>query len=418
MVNRSKISLSFYIKRTKLLQNGEAPIYVKIAVDKGKEEISIAKSVKPELWNTEKNGVIGNTKEAKEINAHIQYVRLQISNHINMLRDEVQDLTAKHIKNSFLGIKSDEKTLVSVYQEHNDNVKKLVGKDFAKATYVRYVTNLTLLKQYMSEHYKVKDIPLHKVTPDFIRGFEIFLKTTRNCRHNTSTKYLKNLKKITSICFGNGWMKIDPFANIKFHLDKVDKGFLTERELEKIRSRKFDSDRLQLVADVFLFGCYTGYAYSDLKRLSPENLVTSDDGKLWIHARRYKTDMVAHVPLLPAAKEILDKYRFHEYCTVKNVLLPVLSNQKLNSYLKEIADVCGIEKEITTHMARHTFATTITLNNDIPIESVSKMLGHSSISMTQNYARLLDKKVGRDMDKLKDKYTNGKPPLSFEICPN
>lgn len=418
MTQRTKVSISFYIKRTKILQNGEAPIYVKISTGSGREEFSIAKSIRPELWNSEKSGAIGNTKEAKEINDYIHYIRLQLLDHANMLREEFKEITAPHIKNSFLGISIDEKTLCSVFQEHNDTVKKLIGKDFAKATHTRYVTNLTLLRQYMKERYKVDDLPLRKITPDFITGFETFLKTTRGCCHNTATKYLKNFKKIMSICAGNGWIAVNPFANIKFRLDKVEKGFLTDKELEKIRTKKFNSERLQMVADVFLFGCFTGYAYSDLQRLTPENLVRSEDGKLWIHAKRHKTDMLSHVPVLPVAKEILDKYRFNPYCLDKHVLLPVISNQKLNAYLKEIADVCGIDKEITTHMARHTFATTVTLNNDIPIESVSKMLGHSSIAMTQIYAKLLDKKVGRDMDKLTKKYDYGKTKFSFEINPN
>lgn len=418
MAKRTNVSVSFYIKRTKLLQNGEAPIYVKISADSGKEEFSVFKSINPELWNPEKGGAVGNTKEAKDINAYIHYMRLQIMDHANKLREEVRELTALNIKNSFLGIAIDEKTLCSVFQEHNDNVKKLVGKDFAKATHTRYVTNLTLLRQYMKERYKAEDLPLRKITPDFITGFETFLKTTRGCCHNTATKYLKNFKKIMSICTGNGWIPVNPFANIKFRLDKVEKGFLTDKELEIIRTKKFGSERLQMVADVFLFGCFTGYAYSDLQRLTPENLVRSDDGKLWIHAKRHKTDMLSHVPVLPVTQEILDKYKYHPYCQDKNVLLPVLSNQKLNAYLKEIADVCGIEKEITTHMARHTFATTVTLNNDIPIESVSKMLGHSSISMTQIYAKLLDKKVGRDMDKLTEKYDYGKTKFPLDINPN
>ncbi|HCB61916.1 MAG: hypothetical protein A2W93_12200 [Bacteroidetes bacterium GWF2_43_63] len=418
MTKRTKISISFYIKRTRILQNGEVPIFVKISADSGKEEFSIAKSINPELWNSEKGGASGNTKEAKDINDYIHYVRLQISDHANKLREEVRELTALNIKNSFLGVAIDEKTLCSVFQEHNDRVKILIGKDFAKATYTRYVTNLTLLRQYMMERYRVTDLPLRKITPDFITGFDAFLKTTRGCCHNTATKYLKNFKKIMSICTGNGWIPVNPFANIKFRLEKVEKGFLTNKELEIIRTKKFNSERLQMVADVFLFGCFTGYAYSDLQRLKPENLVRSDDGRLWIHAKRHKTDMLSHVPLLPVAKEILDKYKYHPYCQDKNVLLPVLSNQKLNAYLKEVADVCGIEKEITTHMARHTFATTVTLNNGIPIESVSKMLGHSSISMTQIYAKLLDNKVGRDMDKLTKKYDAGKTSFSFDINPN
>lgn len=404
MTNRTRIVFSFYIKRSKLLRNGEAPIYLRITVDRQIAEISIFKSIQPDLWSIEKNGASGSTKEAKEINNYIFNIRHQLGQHLSKMREDGREITANTLKNDFLGINPDEKKISKVFEEHNKNVKLLIGKDFAQATYQRYETCLMHLKAYIKEKYKLEDLPISKLCPDFVRGFELYLKTTRNCNHNTTVKYIRNFKKIVKICFGNGWIKQDPFTSIKLHMRKVDKGFLSEEEIKLIVDKKFPCERLEQVADVFLFGCYTGYAYSDLKGLSSVNLIKKDNGQLWLNAKRIKTDNVCNVPLLQPAINILEKYKENDYCTKRDVLLPVLSNQKLNAYLKEIADLCGIKKDITTHMARHTFATTITLNNDIPIESVSKMLGHSSIKMTQNYARLLDKKVESDMNKIIDKY--------------
>jgi site-specific recombinase XerD len=415
MTNRTRVVFLFYIKRTKLLRTGEAPIYLQIKVDKTTAELAIMKSINPDLWSVEKNGATGTTKEANDINSYLSHIKQQVNNHLAAMRDDGAEITAKGIKNSFLGINPDEKRIAEVFEEHNKNVKILVGKDFAPATLQRYESCLLHLRRFITEKYKVDDIPLRKLNREFITGFEMYLKTNRNCSHNTTMRYIKNFKKIVRICFGNGWMKHDPFTSIKLALRKIDKGFLSEEEIRIISNKQFSCDRLQQVADVFLFGCYTGYAYSDLKKLSPANIVKAEDGQIWIHAKRLKTDMDCHVPLLPFAKKIIEKYSNHPYCKKNNVLLPVTTNQKLNAYLKEIADICSINKEITTHMARHTFATTITLNNDIPIESVSKMLGHSSIKMTQVYAKLLDKKVGKDMQKLQDKLEPKKPKINFDI---
>ena len=215
---------------------------------------------------------------------------------------------------------------------------------------------------------------------------------------------MKNFKKIIRVALANEWIIKDPFSKIKLTFKKVEKFFLTEEELKTIIDKKFHIERLQHVKDIFIFGCFTGLAYVDIKKLTPENLVVGPDGKKWINTMRTKTGSKSNIPLLPITEGIIEKYHDDPYCVIHNVLLPVLSNQKLNSYLKEIADICGINKTLTTHIARHTFATTVTLNNDIPIETVSKMLGHSSIKMTQTYARLLDKKVGQDMEKLHVKY--------------
>lgn len=422
METRTKIHLTFYVKRTRVMKNGEVPIYMKIIAGDTKDEIAVLRSIAPEKWSTVKNGATGTSKEAKELNDYLHYFRSKVFEHYQILLEKRQEITARNIKNSYLGINNEGKKIIALFSEHNKSVRLLSnqGKDYAPATAQRYETCLKHLQNYIKEKYKSDDILLEKINPDFIKGFELYLKTVRNCEHNTTMKYIKNFKKIVYNAFLNGWIKNDPFANVKLRLKKVDKGFLTEEELQLIINKKFDIERLDNVKDVFLFGCFTGLAYSDLKNLTPENIVKGEDGKLWIHTRRIKTDMISHIPLLPTALSIINKYKDCPYCQERNVLLPVYSNQKMNAYLKEIADVCGISKYLTSHMARHTFATTITLNNDVPIESVSKMLGHSTITMTQKYARLLDKKVGNDMNKLQDKFADktNHCNFDFETCLN
>jgi len=400
MTARPRISFLFYIKRTKLLKNGEAPIYLKIKVGDEKAELALFRSIHPQQWDTVKNKVRGNSKEADEVNKYVNYIRLQISNHLNHLYETGFEISAQRLKNAFLGINDKGKTIVGVVQEHNRTVKLLVGKEYAPATFRKFETTLQYLKDYIKLKYSVSDLPLEKIDTDFVRGFDVFLKTVQNCQQNSAMKHIKNLKKVIRICAGNGWIKTDPFVNYKIRIQKVEKEFLTEPELQKIGDKLFSVERLQQVADTFLFACYTGFAYSDLKALTQENLSESENGQLWICTNRLKTGMASHVPLLPPARIILDKYRNNPYCQGKNVLFPVLSNQKLNAYLKEVGDLCGINKNLTTHMARHTFATTVTLNNGIPIESVSKMLGHSSVKMTEIYAKMLDDKVEKDMNEL------------------
>lgn len=419
METRNRIAFSFYIKRTKPLKNGEVPIYVKISVDDYFEELALMKSVDPLKWDKARNSAGGKTKEAKQLNEELSHVRSRLEEHVKILNQRGKEITARSVKNSYMGIDPDNKKIVALFEEHNKGIKLLSGKDFAAATIQRYETCLMHLKNYIKQKYRIDDLPVNKLDPDFIKGFELYLKTVRKCNHNSTMKYIKNFKKIVRNAFQNGWLRHDPFVTIKLRLNKVDKGFLTEEELARIINKKFSMERLENVKDVFLVGCFTGLAYSDLKNLKLEHFVKGEDGRMWIHTRRIKTDMISHVPLLPVALKIIERYLNNPYCIANNVLLPVYSNQKLNAYLKEIGDACGITKNLSTHMARHTFATTVTLNNDIPIESVSKMLGHSTITMTQNYARLLDKKVSNDMAKIHDKFTTEKVCLTFApVCQN
>lgn len=248
--------------------------------------------------------------------------------------------------------------------------------------------------------YKKNDIPVKDVDHKFITGLEYYLKTTRKCAHNSAIKYITNFKKIIRIAYANDWIDKDPFLHWKAELKIVEREFLAEEEIQKIIKLELKMERLDQVRDIFIFCCYTGLAYVDVKKLEDSDIVIGIDGERWIKTRRSKTDTRSNIPLLPTAIAIIEKYSTHND---SDKLLPVLSNQKMNAYLKEIADVCGIEKNLTFHLARHTFATTVTLTNGVPIESVSKTLGHKSLKTTQHYAKILDRKVSDDMAILKEK---------------
>lgn len=307
------------------------------------------------------------------------------------------------LKKTYQGLDESNLKLLEIFKEHNKKCKLLENIDFTPGTVERYETCYKHVSNFMKEKYQKNDVPINDVTPMFINDFEFYLKTTRKCAHNTATKYLKNFKKIIRIALANGWLKKDPFVNIKFHLDDVDLAYLDAKELDKLMKKQFSIERMEQVKDCYLFCCFTGLAFVDVASLSNEDIV-DNEGSKWIKKRRQKTKNKCHIPLLAPAIKILEKYNNHPKCKKKGFLLPVLSNQKMNAYLKEIADVTGIKKNLSTHTARHTFATTVTLANKVSMEVVSKMLGHSSINMTKKYARVVDDLVSRDMQKLIGKY--------------
>jgi site-specific recombinase XerD len=280
----------------------------------------------------------------------------------------------------------------------------MVGKEYSPSTLTRYVTSMNHVIEFMQWKFGIADIDITKLNHEFITDFNFYLRTEKNCNNNSAAKYIKNFRKIIRICLSNGWLARDPFINFKVKIREVERAYLSEEELQTLHDKVFTIDRLNQVKDIFLFSCYTGLAYIDAKNLTQHNLVLGIDGNKWIHTHRKKTDTPSHIPLLAPALEIINKYSQHP-ATINNcVLLPVLSNQKMNAYLKEIAICCEINKELTFHIARHTFATTVTLSNNVPIESVSKMLGHKNLRTTQHYAKILDKKVSHDMQVLQTKF--------------
>ena len=404
MSKKQSLKLTFYVKRTKQLANGDFPVYMRIAINGSREDFSINRGISPELWSTEKGAAQGKTKEANHLNRYLETLHFQVYELYYDLLKRYDELTPKFLKLAFLNGDIEARTLLEIHREYNDKVANLVGIDYKKSTLVRYRTSLKHLSDYMGSVIKKNDISIKNINHAFVEGYDAFLKTKYGLAHNSAVKYHKNLKRILADARANQWILHDPYANFRLPIKKTDRGYLNDKELECMINQKLTIDRLDQVRDCFIVSCFTGLAYSDLERLTPEHYYIQKDGSLWIRINRLKTDIQSSVPVLSVVNEIFRKYKYHPACTAKRRLLPVSSNQKMNAYLKEIAIICGINKELTTHLARHTFATTVTLNNDVPIESVSKMLGHTSLKTTKIYARLLDKKVAHDMSKINDIY--------------
>jgi len=406
-------NILFYIRRDKEDSTGKVPIYCRITVNGERTELAIKREVQIDRWISSSQKVMGTNEESRSINTYIDTVRTKINDHRNKLETANKTITAEAIKKSYLGISEKKISLIAIFEEHNRKVKSLIDKGFAAGTHERYETCLKHLNEFIEWKYKVEDFNVEDVNNEFITELDYYLRSVRNCANNTTVKYIKNFKKIIRIALANGWITKDPFLNYKAKLEKIDRGFLTQEELDITRGKTFSMPRLEQVKDIFLFQCYTGLAYSDVKALTSIHLIKDGDGELWINTHRKKTNTEVHVMLLPEAIEILDKYRGSLECTYKGVLLPVLSNQKMNGYLKEIADLCGIKKNLSTHLARHTFATTTTLAQGVSLESVSKMLGHSSLKTSQIYARMMDSRVATEMKVLRGKLSQPKNDTSI-----
>lgn len=398
------VNVLFYIKRAKINSNGLVPIFIRITVEGKRIDKSTGKYVLPEKWSTETSRLKGNSEEARLINNHLELLRMHVFEIEKQLLIKNETLNFENFKNEYLGIKERERLLIPIFIEHNRKIKELVGSEYAPGTLERYETSLKHTKDFLQWKYRVSDIDIEKIDHAFITEYEFYLRTERKCANNTAVKYIKNFHKIINICLANGWLTKDPFANYKAKVKEVIREFLTEQEIQSLMEKEFVSERLELVRDIFVFSCFTGLAYIDVKQLTQDNIVLGIDGDKWINKNRQKTDTNSKIPLLPTAQYILDKYANHPVCKNEDKLLPILSNQKMNAYLKEIADICGINKELTFHIARHTFATTVTLSNGVPIETVSKMLGHTNLKTTQHYAKILDKKISEDMQILKAKF--------------
>jgi len=390
-------NLLFFIKKNKIRTNGTAPIYLRITIDGKAADITAKRYIVPKKWDHKAHKAVGNSLEAKTLNNYLKTLEQQVyDSHYLMLKEE-DFVTAESLKSKLLGTDITTRTLIPIFQDHNDKVEALVGQDFAPGTLERYKTSLKHTQEFLNWKYKTSDIDITKIDTVFINEYDFWLRRVRKCANNTAVKYLKNFKKIIRLCMANGWLSKDPFLGYKAKLKIVERPYLSREEIQVVYEKEFVSERLSQVRDIFLFSCYTGLAYVDVKKLSKMHVNFGIDGDKWIFTHRQKTDTSTRVPLLPLAQELISKYEDHPECINLNVLFPVLSNQKMNSYLKEIANVCGITKELTFHIARHTFATTITLSNGVPIESVSKMLGHTNIKTTQHYAKILDQKVSNDM---------------------
>ncbi|WP_422350645.1 site-specific integrase [Flagellimonas sp.] len=403
----NSFSVLCYVRKTRINQQGQVPLFLRITVNYKRSEFSIQRKVKLEKWCSIKGRVKGSSPQSRELNHYLDELESKAYKIHSKLVLKKKPFTAETIKQKMLTTESTNKTLLQVYDEHNVQIQQLLGLEYSYGAYRRHIRTRNHLAAFIRKEYKMKDIFIKEVDLKFINRFHHFLKTQKIGNQNTMTKYVVNFKKIMRIAVANNWVNQDPFYHWKAKWKKVERDILTELELRSLIEQEFDIPRLEQIRDIFVFSCFTGLAYVDVKKLSSNHIVLGLDGKRWIKIKRSKTDSRSVVPLLPTSEAILNKYKDHPLTKEHGLLLPVISNQKTNAFLKEIATICKIQKNLTFHLARHTFATTVTLANGVPIESVSKMLGHQSLKTTQIYAKVIDKKLMEDMEVVQAKFKLG-----------
>ncbi|WP_350290912.1 site-specific integrase [uncultured Croceitalea sp.] len=399
-----------FFTRKKRSNPEKLDIYVRITVNKERAEFSIKRDIAVCNWDIFRCRAKETNENMILFNSYLDDVYAEVLNAHKQLHSERKLITAKGIKLRYFGEDEERMGLMEAVAYHNKNI----NNELKPGTLKNYFSTEKYLKEFLQEKLKTNDIYLIQLNYKFIVNFENYIrtykpKTTRKiCTNNGVMKHMERLRKIINLSLRMEWLEKDPFRNYKLRFIKNERDYLTERELQLLEDISFMTRGLETVKDVFLFSCYTGLSYIDIKELKPDQVLIGIDGHQWIYTKRAKTNETVKIPLLPKAKEILDKYK--EEMQLTGELLPVLSNQKTNKNLKEIAKACDIHKNITFHVARHTFATTVTLSNGVPIETVSKLLGHTKLSTTQIYARVVQKKVGEDMQELMKKLKNKNKP--------
>lgn len=403
-MKRNYFSVLFFIKKTKLLKNGEAPVCLRITVNGHRAEVQIKRSIEVKKWNNQKECSSGKERKDLELNHYLYTVRSKILQIHRELEMDDKPITAEIIKQLYYGKDDTPKMLLVVFTEHNQKCRELLGKEYVLGTVLRYERTVKYLSEYLKQEYNRSDIPLRELNNAFVIGFEHFIKTEKACAQNATIKYLKNLKRIVRLALANNWINTDPFAEIRFKQTQSNREFLVEEEIVALLKKEFEIERLKVVRDIFVFCSFTGLAFTDVQHLTPEHIICGNNGEYWIRKPREKTDNMCNIPLLDIPLQLIEKYKSHPETQTKGVCFPVPSNQRMNSYLKEIATCCGITKPLTTHVARHSFAC-LTLANKVSIESIAKMLGHNDIRTTKIYARVLDRTISEEMQTLKQKFT-------------
>jgi len=411
MKTSKTFNVYFWLKNSARKQNGNLPIYARIAVNGKRADISVKRNINEKDWIKKAGRMNPRLKNAKILNNYLDQTYNQLLDcHRQLLQDHIV-ISALAIKQRYLGIDKPVSTLMELIQHHQEKELKKLAEGTAK----NYAATEKYLSRFVKERFRVRDVALSKLDYAFVVDFENYLRTTtslRKCQplnNNGIMKHMERFQKMVNVGMRFGWLKRSPFALYKLKFEDYDSDFLEASDLDLLKSNKIADSSMILVIDLFLFSCYTGLSYVEVRNLNKKSIVKGFDGEDWINVRRKKTNTPVKVPLLQEAQEILKKYsKFPR--KDENYLLPVLSNQKINTYLKVIAKEVGINKHLTFHVARHTFATTITLLNDVPLETVSKLLGHTKLSTTQKYARVVEKKISNDFKKLRSRissdYTN------------
>jgi len=403
---RSTFKVLFYLKKNSLKPDGKAPVMGRITVNGEIAQFSCKLNIKPELWDTGANRAAGKSLEAQKINQKLDNIRTQIGKQYQSICDKDNYVSAEKVKNAYLGFGDEYRTLLSIADEFYETYKRRIGKDRTMSSYRQMIINRGRIESFLRDNYHVQDISIKEIEPQFVQDYYTYLLEERHLSGNTIQSSIVKLKQIMFIAQRKGYVQVNPFAAFRFKVQTRDRGYLSEDELRRFMTVELNRYKQRQIRDIFVFCAFTGLAYSDVKKLTFDDIQTSFDGELWIIAKRKKTNTTFYVKLLPVAKQLIEQYRI---VSKSKFVFPVPNdNKSMNLSLNRIATQCAINKHISTHAARHTFATTVCLSQGVPIETVSKMLGHTNIQTTQIYAKITNEKISRDVaeltNRIGDKY--------------
>ncbi len=401
-MRRSTFRILFYIKRSNPKKNGNVVIMCRITIDGERAQFSTKLEIHPDKWDNKTGRAKGNTTATANLNRLLDNIRAKASMHYNRLMDDKGYVLPDKIKNALLGLEEKGKTIMFYFDKFNTQYRAKVGTMVTRTTYLRYELAKNRLGDFLRSTKGIDDIPFMEINTVFLQDFYLFLRNTHKSGNNNAMKTMQHVRSVFNYIKNSGETFIDPFANFKMSFETIERNYLTRGELNVLYNKKFGSERLEKVRDTFLFSCYTGLSFSDICDLTKDNIREGIDGNLWIMSKRHKTGVPYKVRLLDIPIAIMEKYDGKQD---DGKILPVISNQKMNSYLHEIASICCIDKKITFHVARHSFAT-LCLTEGMPIESISKLLGHTKIKTTQIYARIIDRKLSNDMNEFANKLNN------------
>lgn len=397
---RSTFKLLFFVKRNAAKKNGNVPIIARITIDQIVVQFNTQMEINPANWSVSTGKAASRSAEAMSINSMLDSIRSTVYQHYHTLLEQDGYVTSERVKNAFLGKIERGKTLIEFFEMHNEQYLQKVKMNTVDKTYSRYELTKKRLIEFMKLKYSVSDMLIKEINVVFIDNLLLYIKNHYGCTHNTAMKFIQRFRTVVNFAKNTGLVTADPFGNYRVKFEQTDRDYLTMEEITAIYNKKFVSKRLEQVRDLFIFSCYTALSYIDVCELTKENIRTSFDGNLWIITKRHKTNVASNIRLLEIPKAILEKYQDK---LPNGMILPIISNQKVNDYLKEIATICNINKNLTFHVARHSCATSVLIANGVPIETVSKILGHTNIRTTQIYARITDLKVSNDMEILAQK---------------
>lgn len=397
---KTDLKVHFYLRKTDEKKNGECPVIGKITIGKDVVQFSAKLTAKASLWDIVSGRVTGKSKHATEINATLDKINVAVNTSYRKLQEIKNAITASEVKNAFQGIASGQETLISYFARHNEDFKKRVGVNRELSTQVQYENSLNHLKRFMSLKYKLSDIPFTQLDFSFIEKYDFYLRVELKLKPNTILGIMRHLRKMIKLATGEGIITRDPFDGYSPERPKAEQKYLTRDELQKIIITPLDHPCRYLTRDMFLFSVFTGLAYRDICNLTEKNIVKASDGVLWIETTRQKTGTPCEIPLMEIPMQILDKYKG---LAPDGKLLPMQSCGRLNKNLKVIAQLCGLKRKLIFHAGRHTYASEICLSQGVPIETVSRMLGHRDLRSTQIYAKISNNKISEDTDKLEER---------------